>query len=97
MPAMQKYYKQQAKNDNVEIVAVNLTYTEKNVKNIQAFMNSYDISFPVLLDEKDQIGKLYEVLTLPSTYFIDSKGKVQYRIVGPLDEIKLVQYVRNME
>lgn len=97
MPHMQDYYAHNANEENVEIVAVNLTYTEKNVANVAGFMNSYDITFPIVLDEKNQIGKQYEVLTIPSTYFIDSEGHVQHRIVGPVDEAQLSQFVKSMK
>lgn len=97
MPYMQDFYESKAEAKNVEIVAVNLTYTEKSIENVQSFINSYHITFPIPLDQDDQIGKKYEVLTIPSTYFIDSDGRVQHRVVGPLDETQLVQFVRNMK
>lgn len=97
MPHMQKYYEDQAEDANVEILAVNLTYSEKAVKNVQSFINSYDITFPVALDADDEIGKLYEVLTIPSTYFIDSEGNVQHRVIGPVDEQKIDEFMDNMK
>lgn len=97
MPHMQKYYEDQAEDANVEILAVNLTYSEKAVKNVQSFINSYDITFPIALDADDEIGKLYEVLTIPSTYFIDSQGNVQHRVIGPVDEQKIEEFMDNMK
>lgn len=97
MPHMQDYYEDKAKDENVEIVAVNLLYTEKSLDNVHNFINSFDITFPIPLDEKDKIGKMYEVLTIPSTYFIDSQGHLQHRVIGPVDEDKLVKLVDDME
>jgi len=97
MPHMQDYYVDKANEENVEIVAVNLTYSEKSIENVQHFRNSYDITFPIVLDEEDKIGKQYEVLTIPSTYFIDSKGRVQHRVIGPVDEAQLSKFVERME
>ena len=97
MPHMQDFYESKAEEENVEMVAVNLTYTEKSIENVQSFINSYHITFPILLDKDDKIGKKYEVLTIPSTYFIDSEGRVQHRVVGPVDETQLVQFVGNMK
>ena len=53
MPSMQKYYEDQAKIENVEIIAVNLTYTEKNSKNILInFINYTKIKFSVFMMSK---------------------------------------------
>lgn len=97
MPHMQDYYGDKAKDKNVEIVAVNLFYTEKSLDNVENFINSYDITFPIPLDKNDEIGKKYEVLTIPSTYFIDSEGHVQHRVVGPVDEDMLTKFVDEMK
>ncbi|CAM5191456.1 Peroxiredoxin OS=Ureibacillus acetophenoni OX=614649 GN=SAMN05877842_101216 PE=4 SV=1 [Ureibacillus acetophenoni] len=53
MPDLQDYYENYAKEENVEIVAVNLTHTEKSLTTIEAveavrlFVDSYDLTFPI--------------------------------------------------
>ena len=35
------------------------------------------ITFPVLLDKKDKVNSIYQVLTIPTTYFIDEEGIIR--------------------
>lgn len=86
IPHMEKYYKSSAKNDNVEILAVNLTKSDKDEDYIKDFVKSYDMTYPVLLDTEGKQQEQYEIVTIPTTYFIDTKGKIQKNITGPMDQ-----------
>ncbi|MGG0658265.1 TlpA disulfide reductase family protein [Rummeliibacillus pycnus] len=86
IPHMEKYYKNQAKDDGVEILAVNLTSSDKDEKYIRDFVKSYDMTYPVLLDKEGEQQKQYEIVTIPTTFFIDQKGKIQKKIIGPMDQ-----------
>ena len=96
MPQMQKYYEKQARKDNVEILAINLTFDDKGPENVQKFINSYDITFPIPLLEDDKLMKQYEVLTIPSSFFIDSDGHVQKHIAGALNQEQLIHYTNQL-
>ena len=85
MPHMQKYYDKYSEEDNVEIVGVNLTYGKEKVERVEQFLQSYDITFPVVLQPDDAVEEQYGIITLPTTYFIDREGKIQKKILGPLD------------
>lgn len=101
MPHMQNYYEQYAKKDNVEIIAVNLTSQERDVTDdakidsVMTFRDSFDLTFPILLDQdpKKSVGIDYQILTIPTTYFIDSNGYIQRAIKGPMNVEMLKQYV----
>lgn len=97
MPHFQKYYDKYAEKDNVEIVAVNLTYAKETTERIQQFVDSFGITFPVPLMEDEEIGKPYRILTIPSTFFIDTEGRVQKNIKGPLDLELLRNYVLELD
>lgn len=97
MPHMQKYYKNSADTDNVEIVAVNLTNRENKEKLVQDFINSYKITFPIPLDRDGTIAKQFKIITIPSTYMIDSNGKVQHAVAGPVDVEMLETYVKGLD
>ncbi|OLP66276.1 hypothetical protein BACPU_05780 [Bacillus pumilus] len=64
-----------SENDQVEVLAVNLTTTEKSVDHIAAFKDELSLSFPVLLDEKG-IQARYQVLSYPTTYILDEEGRI---------------------
>ena len=42
------------------------------------------ITFPVLLDEKDEVNSIYQVLTIPTTYFIDEKGIIRHKYLSAM-------------
>ena len=85
MPHMQKYYDKYAEEDNVEIVGVNLTYERETVERVEQFVKSYNISFPIVYELDESVASMYEILTIPSTFMIDTEGKIQKKIIGPLD------------
>jgi peroxiredoxin len=64
---------------------------------IQTFMRQNRLSFPVVLGERDGPGVMgaYRVETYPSTYLLNSEGKVVYRSVG-VDEAGLRQALREL-
>ncbi|MFS0654885.1 TlpA family protein disulfide reductase [Bacillus sp. 179-C3.3 HS] len=64
-----------SENDQVEVLAVNLTTTEKSVEHVRSFKDELKLSFPVLLDEKG-IQARYQVLSYPTTYILDEKGRI---------------------
>ncbi|KOS66699.1 thiol-disulfide oxidoreductase [Lysinibacillus contaminans] len=103
MPHMQNYYEQYAKDENVEILAVNLTAGERDVtadarvNTVMTFKNSYELTFPILLDTKKEVWMDYQIITIPTTYFIDSNGTIQHTIQGPMNKDMLESYVRSLD
>ncbi len=86
MPHMQKYYDKYSEEDNVEIIGVNLTYERgEKIERVEQFIQSYNIKFPILLELDKSVASQYEILTIPSTFMIDTEGRIQKNIIGPLD------------
>ncbi|MGU3194989.1 redoxin domain-containing protein [Bacillus sp. WBUNB001] len=86
---MQQFYSDYKKN-NIIIIGVNLTDNESNTKQVKDFTKQYKISFPILLDTKGEIRKQYKIITIPTTYIIDSNGIIAENVIGPItyDKIK---------
>ncbi|KPL59464.1 redoxin domain-containing protein [Rossellomorea vietnamensis] len=97
MPHMEQYYEKNAKKENVEILAVNLTSQDEGKKAVQQFVDGYELTFPILLDEKGDIGGEYRAFTIPTTYMIDTNGLIRHKIVGPMNEEMMGKMVRGME
>ncbi|KGR80585.1 redoxin domain-containing protein [Ureibacillus manganicus] len=103
MPDLQHYYEKFANEENVEIVAVNLTHTERTisttdvVENVKLFAESYDLTFPIPLMKEDSISKTYQIITIPSTFMIDTEGRIQRQIIGPLNVDSIHEYVRQID
>lgn len=97
MPHMQNYYEDKAEQENVEILAVNLTSSDSGLDKVQAFQEDYALSFPIPLDEEGIVGETYQAITIPTTYMIDTTGTIQNKIVGPMDEQMLTDLVSNLK
>jgi peroxiredoxin len=80
MPEMQKY---SAENGDVAMLAVNLSDSEPSLNTVKQYVEEGGYTFPILLDENG-LYRHYEVLTMPTTYFIDSEGHIAYRHLGPM-------------
>lgn len=82
MPDMQAYHKE---NEDVAILAVNLTESERMVEDVENFLDEFGVTFTVLLDESTEVANLYTAHALPTSYFIDSQGVVQEKVMGGID------------
>jgi len=96
MPHMQNYYEDFAEEENVEMLAVNLTYGDSESKVIE-FVKDFGLTFPIPMDEDGTIGEMFEVITIPSSYIIDSSGKIQNKIQGPMDDQMLVDLLSSID
>ncbi|RNF38151.1 peroxiredoxin family protein [Planococcus salinus] len=97
MPHMQTYYEEHAKKENVEILAVNLTELDHGVDKVESFVEEYALSFPVPMDVTGEIGKKYQAVTIPTSYMIDTDGRIQHKIVGPMDENMMINFIQEMK
>ncbi|AUJ26510.1 MULTISPECIES: TlpA disulfide reductase family protein [Virgibacillus] len=83
MPAMQEFYDHF--KDEVEVVAINLTKSESKKEDVAAYIEKYDYTYPIPLDEKAEVRSAYKVVAVPTTYFIDQEGKIAKIHPGPMD------------
>ncbi|GKV64458.1 MULTISPECIES: redoxin domain-containing protein [unclassified Sporosarcina] len=95
MPDMQKLYTQS--NLDVEILAVNLTSTENNEEVVAPFVDEYGLTFPVLMDRSSDVSNLYSVYAYPTTYMIESDGRIQFVALGAINYDLIVQEVEKMK
>jgi peroxiredoxin len=96
IPHMQDFYESNDKS-KVEILAVNLTTSEKNPGKIKEFISERNVTFPVLLDQDGEIGDQYRAMTIPTSYLIDSNGIVRKKIVGPMDKELMEQLIESVD
>lgn len=82
MPDMQRFFEDHG--EKVEIVAVNLIQSELSRDNVDQFVEEFELTFPIVLDEDSEVAKAYYAVTIPTSYVIDSKGVIQNKIVGPM-------------
>ncbi|HSE65703.1 MAG TPA: TlpA disulfide reductase family protein [Gemmatimonadales bacterium] len=72
------------------VLAVNLTDQERS-KDVRRFVEEFKLAFPVLLDERGRVRELYELATVPSSFFVDSAGVVRRVVPGPLSSEALAR------
>lgn len=96
IPYMQNFYVTGDKS-KVEILAINLTTSEKNPGNVKEFVKERNVTFPVLLDQNGDIGARYQAITIPTSYLIDSKGIVRKKIIGPMDKDMMNHLIENVD
>lgn len=93
MPDIQKFHE----NEDGVIVSVNLTETENSIRNVESFIEEYELTFPVLVDEKTQVGNRYNAQALPTSYLINTKGEIHNIAIGPLNYDQMVEAFDQME
>lgn len=95
MPQLQSF----AQNlpEGVEMVGINLTARDDGEQALIEFINQYDVTYPILLDETDAVGTAFEVMSIPTTVLLNAQGEELARIVGPVSEDGLRQFIKKHE
>ncbi|EML9731661.1 TPA: redoxin domain-containing protein [Bacillus cereus] len=97
MPDMEAFYKEH--KENVEILAVNYTPSEKGggEEKVSNFAKEKGITFPILLDKNIDVTTAYKVITIPTSYFIDTKGVIQDKFIGPMTQKEMEKRVTKLK
>lgn len=75
---------------------INLTSTEPAGDTVTAFMQQYDISFPVLLDTTGKTANFFNVKSVPTTIILDKKGEEVIRYENAVTEDILVKKIKRL-
>ncbi len=95
MPTIQQYY-QQYQQQGLVVLGVNATSQDYPL-NIVPFVQQYNLSFPILLDETGSAAHSYEVRSLPSTFFINRDGSIAEVVIGgPMSGALLGTYIQEI-
>jgi peroxiredoxin len=78
MPEMQKFY--EANKEKVEILAVNMDPDN----DVAGFVKNGGFTFPILLDEENDVNRDYGIVSIPTTFFIDEQGIISHKITGQM-------------
>lgn len=93
MPDMQKLHE----NKDVTILAVDLLGQESGRDKVEEFLEDYQITFNVLLDEDLTVAETYGIQPIPTTYMIDTKGVIQNMAFGALNYELMVQELDKLD
>lgn len=80
MQSIEKVY-QEYRDQGFTVLAVNMTYQDDPLA-VMPFVEEQALTFPILLDETGEVGKAYQVRSLPSSYFIRPDGIINEVVIG---------------
>ena len=70
--------------DEVHFLMVNMTGGRETLSNAKAFISEKGYTFPVFYDIDTDAAMIYEVYSLPTTYFIDEEGHLVAQATGAI-------------
>jgi cytochrome c biogenesis protein CcmG/thiol:disulfide interchange protein DsbE len=83
MPSMELLW-DNFKSEDFVMLAISMDrVTTKN--DIHPFIESMNLTFPVLTDSWGQTDKRYKLMGVPETYIIDQNGVLREKVIGPRD------------
>ena len=95
MPDMEAFYKEH--KENVEILAINYTPSEKvGVEKVSNFAKEKGY-FSYFIDKNIDVTTAYKVITIPTSYFIDTKGVIQDKFIGPMTQKEMEKRIAKLK
>ena len=88
MPSIEKMY-QEYRDQGFIVLAVNMTYQDDPFA-VTPFIQEYNLTFPILLEETGRVASAYQLRSLPSSFFINREGIITEVVIGgPMSEALL--------
>jgi peroxiredoxin len=82
MPTIQRLY-DRLHTQGLEVLAISLDALGAQV--VAPFVRDYRLTFPVLLDARSTIERLYRTSGVPESFIVDKRGRLVDKIIGPRD------------
>ena len=79
MPVLEEVY-QEYSDQGLIVLAVNV---RESPSRVEEFVQSKELSFPVVLDTGGEVSQQYSIRYYPTTFFIDGDGIIQEKKIGP--------------
>lgn len=93
MPDIQKF----SEDENVVVLAINLTHTEDSLVTVNDFIEDGGFTFPVLIDKNGEVAEQFRVVAYPTSYMIDTNGIIKYVSLGALNYDLMVRESRKLK
>lgn len=82
MPSMERLHQIYGAKD---LVIVGMSVDTAAPRDVKEFAERLKITFPILHDRDSVISRLYSVPGVPTSYLIDRRGRIAYRVLGEYD------------
>lgn len=89
MPDIEKQYAKW-KDSGFVVLGVNIG---ENPITVKGYINDHQISYPIFYDPNKQVTHQYDVNQYPTSLFINAKGKIEAKFIGPMTESYLQQHI----
>jgi thiol-disulfide isomerase/thioredoxin len=95
MPSMERLY-QELKDEDFIILAVSVD--SSGAKAVAPFVRNYQLTFPVLLDDKGKSRSLFKTTGIPESHIINKEGILVEKTIGPRDwdNPDTIQFLREL-
>ena len=80
MPDFQQAYLEYSDTDLV-LISINST-SQDSLQDVLSFVESYQLTFPILLDTTGVVTRTFNVHSLPTSFFIDRGGIITKVLIG---------------
>lgn len=90
IPELQAFHERSG--DEITILGVNIDTNNQ----VEDFVKERKITFPVLLDHGEKVSKMYQVIAIPTTYFIDEKGLIRHKHLGAVSKKLLKEHTEDL-
>jgi peroxiredoxin len=91
IPMLEEAYKANS-GSGLQLVAI----TDEQKDEVEPFMQSHEMTFPVLLDPRKRVNNAYQVIAIPTTFFLDRNGIIVERHLGALGPNLLKVYLEKI-
>ena len=93
MPLIVEQYNQN-RGKGLRVLAIDSLANDSSVEDIRKFVTQFNMNFDVLVDETDEVGAGWNILGLPTSFFVKPDGTVAKVKVGPMSAEELKGYVK---
>jgi peroxiredoxin len=90
MPDMQKFYKEH--KGDIVILAINIDPES----DVSGYAQKLGLHFPILLDKQDVANTTYRILSIPTTFFINEEGIIQFKHYSTMSYQRMKKYLSEM-
>ena len=88
MPEFQKKYS--LIGDEVQFLMINVG---DDMETAHKYVTKQGYQFPVFYDTSDNAAEVYQISSIPMSYFINSEGKIVAQWLGTIDATRLNAYI----
>jgi peroxiredoxin len=92
LPALQKA----AVHFEDEVIIVGVDQGEE-AETVQRYVDELGLTFPIPLDADGDVGFVYNVKGLPTTFFIDRNGVIQSLWMGEMNSVTLAEQIAGIQ